>query len=667
MIRLRGYNVKFHLDFETRSEVDIWKTGAWIYSAHSSTSGLCVAGALEKEEPRLLLDRPQFLRPNIKKTILYDYARNPEIIFMAHNAFFERSIWINIMVKKHGFPPIPLRRWRCTQAKACAYGLPKALEKAVNAMGLPERKDKVGRQIMLLMSKPLPRKKGAIVYNDDPKNFEILYEYCGQDVRAERGLDNALPDLSDIEQEIWFYDQLINTRGVHVDMSTVKNFIQILTNKTNALNQELTSLTNGRVTKGTQAASMLIYLNEGGAKMPCLDKQAVSGAIAEGRLSNKQIQILRLRQQLGKSSLAKYARLIEAVDADDILRDSYIYHGASTGRWAGNLVQLQNLDANKKKIDTDKAIDDITTYGYPAVELMYPGKIMETLASCIRGVFVPSPGKELLVSDYGAIEARIVMWLAGEEQGLKEFRDTDAGLTEDIYVLNAQRIYNNLTLTKKNNPGERQLGKQSVLGCGFGMGGPKFKVTCAGYGIDISEPEAKRIVDLYRVTYYRVKNYWYDLERTMMNAYQKPGVPSDLRNVRWIYIKERDAMFCKIPSGRILTYLRPQLEPNRFGNIGMTFMTEVNSQWVRRDTYGGLLTENVTQATARDIMAYCMPALEAAGFPILMHTHDEIVSERPSGEGRLQEMSNLMCVIPKWAVGCPIVAEGFTAMRYRKE
>jgi len=654
--------MRIHLDFETRSEVDITKAGAWVYSTHPTTRIQCVACVGDDAEIVGLITHEDL--ENKRMTALEVWARDTDVIFVAHNAFFERAIWANIMVKKHGFPPIPLQKWRCTRAKAQAYGLPKSLEKASNAFGLPERKDKIGYQIMLRMCKPLPNKKGEIIYDEDPEHYRILYEYCKQDVRVERELDNKLPDLSDIEQEIWFYDQLINTRGVHIDLSTIKKFINILENKTAALNKELIVLTEGAITKGTQTVSMLKYLNAGGAKMTSINKQSVLDAIKEGRLTPKQTQVLRLRQQLGKSSLAKYSRFVTASDSVGVLRDSYVYHGASTGRWGGQLVQLHNLP--KSKIDTDKAIADVLAYGYPAVEMMYPGKLMETLSECIRGMVVPSKGKELYVVDYASIEARVVMWLAGEEKGLEEFRETDRGIGEDIYVRMAQRIYNDSNLTKANNPGERQLGKQAILGCGFGMGATKFRATCAGYGINISEPDAKRIVDLYRSTYFNVKNYWYDMERCMFQAFEVPGHVANLRNVNWIYIKERDAMFCKIPSGRILTYLSPKLEENRFGNMGMTFMTEVKSQWVRRDTYGGLLVENITQATARDIMAYRMPALEMAGYPILMHTHDEIVSERASGEGKIQEMIDIMCKTPKWATGCPITAEGFVTQRYKK-
>jgi len=264
--------------------------------------------------------------------------------------------------------------------------------------------------------------------------------------------------------------------------------------------------------------------------------------------------------------------------------------------------------------------------------------------------------------DYGAIEARVVMWLAGEERGLEEFNKSDRGLQEDIYVQMAQRIYNRHLLTKAKNPGERQLGKQAILGCGFGMGASKFRATCAGYGIIVSESEATRVVNLYRETYFNVKNYWFNTERDMREAYDKPGTIVN----NWIYRKERNAMFYRLPSGRILTYLEPRLEENKFGNVGMTFMTEVTGQWVRRDTYGGLLVENIVQATARDIMAYSIPRLERAGFPILMQVHDELVSERPMGENRIDEMIDIMCKVPDWATGCPIVAEGFTTQRYKK-
>lgn len=645
---------KVHLDFETRSQVDIWKSGAWIYSTSPTTEVLCVAFAID--------DSPVYLNDWF---MLRQLAEDPGTLFVAHNAFFERSIWANILVPKFGFPPVPLKKWRDTMAKACAYGLPKSLEKASKAMGLIQGKDKAGRQIMLLMSKPKKiTDKGEVVYDEKPENIEKLYEYCKQDVEVERELDTRLPDLSEREQEIWFYDQLINSRGVKVDMPTVKNILRVLESTTQELNQKLVQITGGKVTKGTEVRSMVNYLNSTGCRIPNLRKETVTEFIKSGRLNSHHIEVLKLRQELGKSSTAKYQRLLDSVDQNGVLRDCYIYHSASTGRWGGKLVQLQNLPYDKKgEIDVEKAINDVNTLGVEDVKKTYYGQVSRVFSACVRGVFVPSPGKELYVVDYGAIEARILMWMAQEKRGLKEFEDTDRG-AEDIYVQMARRIYKRSDIKKGDK--ERALGKATILGCGYGMGSSKFVATCASNGIVLTEEEGSRIVNLYRDTYPKVRNYWYDMERAVMMVYHHPGTVQTAGNVRWVYQKSRDAIFCKLPSGRLLTYISPKIVPNKFDSESMSFMTEVNSQWVRRDLWGGTLVENVVQATARDVMAYSMPRLEKAGFPILMHTHDEIVSEQNKGAGRLQEMIDLMCVREPWLKGCPIVAEGFTCERYGK-
>lgn len=645
---------KIHLDFETRSEVDIWTSGAWIYSSHQSTEILCVAFAID--------DSPVYLNDWF---MLRQLAEDPDTLFVAHNAFFERSIWANILVPKFGFPPVPLRRWRDTMAKACAYSLPISLDKAAEAMHLTQGKDKQGRQIMLLMSKPRKYSpEGVAIYDEKPENFKKLYEYCMQDVEVERELDTHLPDLSEREQEIWFYDQLINTRGVKVDMSTVQNILRVLEDTKQELNARLVKITGGKVTKGTEVQSMVNYLNSIGCRIPNLQKQTVLEFIKSGKLNAHHIEVLKLRQELGKTSTAKYQKLLESVDKDGTLRDCYIYHSASTGRWGGKLVQLQNLPYDKKgEVNVGKAINDVNTLGVEGVKKAYPGQVSRVFSACIRGVFVPSSGKELYVVDYGAVEARVLMWMAQEKRGLKEFQDTDRGAA-DIYVQMARRIYKRDDIKKGDK--ERALGKATILGCGYGMSGTKFIATCASNGIVLTEEEGSRIVNLYRDTYPNVRNYWYNMERAVMFVFAHPGAVQTVGNVRWVYSKERNAIFCKLPSGRLLTYLEPKIVPNKFDSESMSFMTEVNSQWVRRDTWGATLVENVVQATARDIMAYSMPRLEKAGFPVLMHTHDEIVSEQNKGAGRLQEMVDLMCEKEPWMGACPIVAEGFTCERYGK-
>lgn len=647
---------KVHLDFETRSTVDIWKSGGWIYSAHPTTRIQCVAFAVDDEEV-VLNDWFRLRR----------LAQDPEVLFCAYNAYFERVVWKNILVKKYGFPPVPLTRWRDVMAKSCAYGLPKKMEKAANALGIKHRKDKAGEQIMKRMAKPISKKDGTVYFDEDHEHYKILGEYCMQDVRVERELDNKLPDLSPKEQEIWFYDQLINERGVRVDRESVEKIIKVIKVRTSELNKELTELTNGRVTKGTQVKSMVEFLNDNGCDIPDLRKQTVTEYIENGKLKPEHIKVLRLRQQLSKSSLAKYNRLLLSIDDDGVLRDSYFYHGAGPGRWSGKLVQLQNLPYDKKGVfDPESVLNDIGSLDYQSLKKTYPGSLMRAISSALRGVFVPNPGKELYVVDYGAIEARVLMWMAGETKGLSEFIKSDRGEDEDIYVKMAQRIFGDPSLTKKENSKERFLGKTTILGCGYGMGGNKFSSVCQGYGLNIKPEEGSRIVNLYRTTYSSIKNFWYGTERAATKAFTYPGKICKEGNVHWVYRKERNAIFCRLPSGRILTYLDPKIVPNRFDGESMSFMTEVNSQWVRKEVFGGLLVENVVQGTARDIMAYSFPRLEKAGFPVLMHTHDEIVSEQEKGAGRIDEMIKLMCQEEEWSKGCPIVAEGFTCDRYKK-
>jgi len=585
---------KIILDVETRSECNIWSTGAWVYSTHPSTQVLCAGYAVDNGPIQLLTDN---FEP------LYALLRDEQNYFYAFNAFFERVIWKNVLEKKHGAPPAPLMRWRCIQAKACAYGLPKSLDKAADAMNCSNQKDRQGKQIMRLMSKPR-WKDGKAVFNEKAENYDKLYRYCEQDVATERELDSLLPELSPKEQEVWFYDQLINERGTRVDIDSVKNIIHLLENRTRTLNKELVDITEGQVTKGTQVPSMQKFLNDTGCDIPNLRKETVTEYIKAGKINPTQMRVLRLRQQLGKTSTKKYRSLLEATDNDNILRDNYVYHAANTGRWGGQIVQLQNLTYDKTgDIDPERAIERINRYDIGVLEMMYPGRILDVISKAVRGVFIPGPGKELYVVDYGAIEARVLMWLAGEARGLTEFRATDAGTDEDIYVKMAQRIYHNDSLTKKSNPQERALGKATILGAGYGMGGTKFSYTCSSWGIPIDEERGKRIINLYRNTYAHIPKFWHLLEHAALSAFQNPGRIFTAGSIGYAY---QGDLYCRLPSGRLLTYPQPGLVDNRFGGKSLSYMTEVTKQWVRKETFGGGLAEN---CLARDTKVVTMRGL----------------------------------------------------------
>lgn len=649
-----------YIDFESRSTVDIWAAGGWVYSIHPSTQVLCAAYAIDNGPVNVLVDSFGELVP---------LAEDPNVVFVAHNAFFERCIWFNQMVAKHKLPTIPINRWKCTAAKAATFGLPKSLEKCAEALRLSVTKDMGGRAIMLKLCKPrAPKKsedKSKIYWHEDPADYQKLYDYCATDVAVERLIDQALPELNPMEKKIWELDQKINSSGVKIDRELVIKSVKILAQHTDSLNTELSHITEGAITKGTEVASMTAYLQREGVKLDSLTKNSVKTAIQSGSLSPKHLRILSLRQEIGKSSTAKYHRLIEATDLNGILRDCYVYHGASTGRWAGKLVQLQNLPRIDSSINTDEAIEFIRKYNYETLRFIYQDKLNNVLSSCIRNVFIAREGTDMHIMDYSAIEARVVFWLSDCKTGLEDFRANDSGTDVDIYVKMARRIYNDKIITKEDK-GKRQLGKQAILGCGYGMGHAKFKDTCAGYGIEVTEQAAQRSVQLYRETYHEVKTFWYAMQEAAISAFNSPGTSIQCGKLTWFYSRAKDYLLCRLPSGRFLAYSAPRLEPGPYGPE-LTYMTEVNGQWIRNKTYGGHLVENATQAVARDLMAWAMVSLDNLGYQIVMHTHDEIVAESLAGRGAAYDvMEKVMCEPPTWGIGIPIKVEGLTTKRYKK-
>ena len=613
------------------------------------------------------------------------FANKPDVTFHAFNALFEQFMWQNIMVEQFGMPEIPIRRWRGTEAKSNAFGLPASLANVALALNLSEQKDRAGKQIMLKLAKPAPKRKGdAEVRFYEPTEDELKahYEYCAQDVVVERQIDRALPDLSPAEQEVWFLDQLINTRGVNTDSEFVTEVRKLLIQHNTRLNSELNSITGGAVGKGTEVAAMVRYLQSKGVQLDNLQKETVSALIKGGKLDAHCLQVLRYRVELGKSSNSKYETLIASTDADGRVRDSYIYHGASTGRWTGKLVQLHNLPKQDASVNPVEFIQNVKTLDYATMRFLYGDGINVQASSSIRGVFLPSKGNEFNIVDYAAIEARVVFWLANDEVGLREFRESDSGLGPEIYVRMARRIYADDTL-EKSNKAERGLGKTAILGLGFQMGHERFIGTCDDWGVYLPEhlysiteeidPKTgftkKKyhcvVVDQYRNHYRDVVRFWYDTERAAIHAVNHPGEASPCGKVVWVYNKARDFLFCKLPSGRFLTYTSPRVTPAERGPK-LSHMVEAKYQWVREDTYGGKLVENITQGVARDIMAYSIVRLEMAKVPTAMHTHDEIVSDVPKGSGLLEPMTKIMCEVPAWAAGLPRKAEGFTTERYEK-
>lgn len=647
--RLSGRSYVIYIDFETYSECDLKKCGSWAYSQHPSTEILCMAYAIDNGPVQLWT--PGKTGPHLTPQLKFHTIE-------AHNAFFERSIWENICVKKFGWPMIRPEQWRCSAAKAAARALPRALGNLAEAMRVSHQKDSAGKALMLKLCKPqrMGVKEELKKYHD-PIDLYKLYDYCKKDVEAERAVSLVVPDLSPAEQEIWFLDQKINHRGIAVDIDACRSAIKIIEQEEEKLTREFLKLVEGRVTTATQRDKLLAWFKDSGVDMLGLTKADVVKALGQTDLSPEVRRVLELRQQLSKTSTAKFQAMLNSVGDDGRIRDTLMYHGAATGRWTGKLVQMQNIPRGTVEV-TEKTVGLLKTGNAGLVEKQYPD-VMAFVSSHIRAMLIAAPGKKLVGGDYASIEARVLFWLAGEERGLGLYRKK-----ADLYVEMARRLYGKDDIEKT----ERMVGKTTVLGCGYGMGAVKFRATLeAQTGIKVSEERAQGIINTYRTTFPAVSAFWWATEAAALAAMRAPGKGVPCGKVFWGYNQARDVLFCQLPSRRLLSYNSPRLKPStKFeGKLELSCMVSSQGVWTREATYGGKLVENVTQAVARDIMAAAMLNVERAGWPVVLSVHDELVVEVEETADP-EKFRSLMCYLPAWADGCPIEAEAWEGRRYKK-
>jgi DNA polymerase len=454
--------------------------------------------------------------------------------------------------------------------------------------------------------------------------------------------------MPDSERRLYQLDQRINDRGVKVDLDLIERVSKLANSASENIDAEIKRLTNGHVKAATNAMDLTAWLRSYGLQVKSVDKQTVTRMLGMEKLHPIIKQVLRLRQDGAKSSTAKYEAMVNAANADNRMRGLLMYHGAATGRWSGRLVQPQNFPRPQKKNDELetiiaklKADEDVSEYGAGTV-----------LASdLLRSMLIAEDGHRLMFADYSAIEARVLAWVAGQTDLVETFRKGG-----DVYKEMASAIYN--VNVENVTDGQRQVGKMAILGCGYGMGGKRFAEQCATMGINVDEDEAKRIVSVYREKNDRIAQYWRNSENEFVEMVKGAG--------------RVGSVGLPLPSGRSLTYHNPRIiqRETPWGAMRDTAQVDtlnsVTRQWVSQIIWGGLLTENVVQATARDLMATAMMALELKGYNVILSVHDEIISEVPDDFGSLDEMIDIMTRVPAWAKGCPVNAEGKEGKRYRK-
>ena len=632
------------IDFETRSAVDLRKTGVYVYADDPSTDIWCMAYAFDDEEPVIWT-------PDMEMDVrLEDYIVEGGKL-RAWNSNFERVIWNKIMVPRYKWPRTKTSQWHCTMAQASAMGLPRALGQAADVLGVEQQKDKTGQGLMMRMARPRKTKAdGTHTWWNTPDKMQALIDYCLQDVRTEVAVAERLIEMDYQERQVFLLDQRINDRGVMLDRDLLKRVRVLADNSKEEIDAEIARITKGEVTGATKGVDLVKWLNKYGIATKSVDKQHVVRMLDLPNLHPVIRKVLMLRQDGAKSSTAKLDSMENAAGADDRMRGLLVYHGAATGRWSGKLVQPQNFPRPALKQDElneiiDKLKDDKPVADYGA------GTVIAS--DLLRSMIIAAPEHRLLFADYSAIEARVLAWVAGEAELVKTFAEGG-----DVYKVMAKDIYNKPV--EEITSAQRQVGKMAILGCGYGMGAKRFAEQCKAMGIEVDADEAKRIVYVYRESNSAISNYWRDIEDEF------------LENCREVI--SQSGQFARLPlkSGRCLTYHNPRIVEREtpWGEkreaVEVDTLNSVTRQWTSQIIWGGLLTENVVQATARDLMAGAMTRLEMAGYPIIMSVHDEIICEVPDNHGTLAEMIDLMVEVPAWAKGCPIAAEGKEGPRYEK-
>lgn len=662
-----------HGDFETRSVLDLTEVGTDLYTCHPTTEPICFSYAIDDNPPQLWT--PGELFPDD----ITEAAKSGGV-FVAHNAPFEMAVWRNIMEPRFGWPALHIRSVRCTMAMCYAMALPGALDRAAAALHLAQRKDAAGGRMALQCARPRGfAPDGSPIWWDDIDRLAQVYRYCRQDVEVERALYKRLLALSPEEQATWRLDQEINARGIYVDLPLVNKAIEVIGIEQDVLRERVNKLTDGYVSSATEVKRLMDWLAAAGCPLNNLQKATVAEAIGDAATPATAREVLEIRQDGAKTSTAKLITMARTISADGRIRDTIQYHAASTGRFGGRRIQTQNFPRPMiEQQDIEDVLDNLLT-NYPAatahklITEKY-GPPIKILSSCLRGIIRAAPGNHLLAADFANIEGRVNAWIAGEEWKLNAFREYDLGIGPDLYKLSYSKAFHKTVegVTKD----ERFIGKVMELALGYQGGVGAFKAMASGYGAKVTDDEAETIKSRWREAHPKIVSFWQAIESAAMSAVLSPGTKTGVERAgrRITFLVRGSFLWCQLPSGRVLCYPFPSVKPRMMpwgeekNQVHFYGVDPETHQWTLQNTYGGKLTENVVQAISRDILVESMHRLDAKGYPIVMHVHDEVVAEVPASAPAetLTEFETIMSVVPSWAAGLPIAVEGWRGERYRK-
>ena len=653
------------VDIETYSSVDLTKAGVRPYTEAPDFAVLLIAYQVG-DGPTMLIDLAAGREgspspPEASDLIpgdLEDFLvmlTSPNVVKTAYNASFERTC-----LARHFGRPMPPEQWRCTMVQAATLGLPGTLGQAGAALGLDQQKMTEGKELIRYFCKPT---KDGVRHlpQDAPEKWETFRRYCVRDVDVETDIRHRLARYPRPQAELdaWTLDQRINDRGVRLDPVLVEKALELDAAYTGRLLAEAKAITG--LENPNSGAQLSRWLETKGLQVTSLDKKAVPELLAAAPDDSTR-RALQLRQELAKTSVKKYEAMRRGLCEDGRVHNILQFYGAGrTGRWAGRLVQVQNLPQNKLP-DLAAARQLVRDGEFDLLEMVF-GSPPFVLSQLIRTAFIPSEGCRFIVCDYSAIEARVLAWLAGEKWVLDVFRGD--GL---IYEATASQMFHvPKDDIKKGGPRAdlRPKGKVATLACGY-QGSVGALINMGALESGIPEEELPVIVKHWRKANPHIVRYWYDVEDAAIRAVQGEKVAL-AHGVR--FACEGDFLFITLPSGRRLAYYKPELRPEpKFDKLGLTYLGTDNAKhYTRLKTYGGKLVENITQATARDCLRDAMAALDAAGYPIVFTVHDEVILDTPVGFGSLEEVREIMGRPVPWAPGLPLDAAGFETDFYMKD